>query len=145
VCGDGHWIEALEGCDDGNIANGDGCSRTCEVEDGWTCESNPPNGTCIRPDPSECFTTCGDGIRAGSEECDVDAEGCGEGCKLECGWRCDDGSCAPVCGDGVTAGEEECDDYNTRNGDGTYQAVPVCFQIHHFLCVVCIRTRKGLG
>ena len=24
-----------EDCDDGNTANGDGCSSTCEVEEGW--------------------------------------------------------------------------------------------------------------
>jgi len=26
-----------EACDDGNQANGDGCSKTCQVEPGWTC------------------------------------------------------------------------------------------------------------
>jgi cysteine-rich repeat protein len=32
VCGDG-TIQGLEECDDGNLAGGDGCSATCEVED----------------------------------------------------------------------------------------------------------------
>jgi fibro-slime domain-containing protein len=32
-----------EGCDDGNVGNGDGCSSTCKTEPGWTC-SQPPIG-----------------------------------------------------------------------------------------------------
>jgi cysteine-rich repeat protein len=32
VCGDG-TIQGLEECDDGNLAGGDGCAATCEVED----------------------------------------------------------------------------------------------------------------
>jgi cysteine-rich repeat protein len=24
-------------CDDANVVNGDGCSRTCAIEDGWYC------------------------------------------------------------------------------------------------------------
>ena len=35
-CGDG-VIEALEGCDDGNMANGDGCSALCLEELGYDC------------------------------------------------------------------------------------------------------------
>lgn len=31
VCGDG-ILDTAEGCDDGNVANGDGCSSTCTVE-----------------------------------------------------------------------------------------------------------------
>ena len=30
-CGD-HWISQGEGCDDGNLLDGDGCSSTCQVE-----------------------------------------------------------------------------------------------------------------
>src|SRR6185369_5093958 len=36
VCGDGHQ-EPSEGCDDGNLLAGDGCSATCTVEAGFTC------------------------------------------------------------------------------------------------------------
>ncbi len=36
ACGDG-LIDADEGCDDGNVLDGDGCSATCEIEDGWVC------------------------------------------------------------------------------------------------------------
>ena len=38
VCGDGLLFPG-EGCDDGNTANGDGCSSTCMVEAGSTCIS----------------------------------------------------------------------------------------------------------
>lgn len=36
-CGDA-VRDLLEGCDDGNTENGDGCNDRCEVELGWTCK-----------------------------------------------------------------------------------------------------------
>ena len=39
VCGDSR-IDLPKTCDDGNAAGGDGCSATCEREDGWTCSPN---------------------------------------------------------------------------------------------------------
>lgn len=35
ICGDG--IKYEQQCDDGNTANGDGCSSKCEEEPGWFC------------------------------------------------------------------------------------------------------------
>ncbi|CAK74991.1 unnamed protein product (macronuclear) [Paramecium tetraurelia] len=35
LCGDGLYVH--EGCDDGNLENGDGCSDTCMVEKDWVC------------------------------------------------------------------------------------------------------------
>ncbi|MFP6598953.1 MAG: DUF4215 domain-containing protein, partial [Deltaproteobacteria bacterium] len=32
TCGDGTLESAVEQCDDGNTANGDGCSSYCEIE-----------------------------------------------------------------------------------------------------------------
>ncbi|MCB0368770.1 MAG: hypothetical protein KDD45_04800 [Bdellovibrionales bacterium] len=42
------------GCDDGNTKNGDGCSSTCEVEDGYVCTGGSPHSkdTCVRGLPS---------------------------------------------------------------------------------------------
>ena len=34
-----------ETCDDGNVVSGDGCSSTCLVESGYTCNGGGP-GTC---------------------------------------------------------------------------------------------------
>lgn len=36
ICGDGA-IDASEGCDDGNLLDGDGCAADCLVENGWFC------------------------------------------------------------------------------------------------------------
>ena len=36
-CGDG-VLDAVEACDDGNDADGDGCSASCELEPGFYCE-----------------------------------------------------------------------------------------------------------
>lgn len=36
ICGD-NYVLAVEGCDDGNVVNGDGCSSSCTVETNWSC------------------------------------------------------------------------------------------------------------
>jgi cysteine-rich repeat protein len=35
-CGDGKNF-GLNECDDGNTVDGDGCSSTCDIEEGWIC------------------------------------------------------------------------------------------------------------
>jgi cysteine-rich repeat protein len=40
VCGDGTQTAVYEECDDGNTANGDGCSATCQVEGSLELEPN---------------------------------------------------------------------------------------------------------
>lgn len=47
TCGDGKKF--YDECDDGNTANGDGCSSLCKVESGWTCV----NGSSVTP--SKCY------------------------------------------------------------------------------------------
>jgi len=42
-------VETPEVCDDGNPANGDGCSQLCTVETGWECPS--PGAPCTAIDP----------------------------------------------------------------------------------------------
>lgn len=42
ACGNG-LLDSGESCDDGNAAGGDGCSDTCQIEDGWSCiDPTPP-------------------------------------------------------------------------------------------------------
>lgn len=80
VCGNGKLENngsALEGCDDGNTVDGDGCSSTCTVETGYSCNGDFNT-------PSTCNTVCGDGIMAGSETCDDSNTNSGDGCSSVC-------------------------------------------------------------
>ncbi len=80
-CGDGDVNQPSEACDDGNQTNGDACDNNCTLP------------------------TCGNGIRAGAEQCDGgDAHACnGSTCKPDC-------TCNPFCGDNVQhPPAEECD------------------------------------
>lgn len=114
ICGDG-ILGAGEDCDDANTDADDGCSATCEVEAGYSCDG----------EPSVCTTTCGDGVPAGTETCDdgnaVAGDGCSDLCAPEAGFDCDDQVptlCTPICGDGLVVMGEGCDDAANVDGDG---------------------------
>ncbi|MDC0722629.1 DUF4215 domain-containing protein [Nannocystis bainbridge] len=62
VCGDG-WAGPGEQCDDGNLANGDGCSSACALEDA-TAEIEP-NNTNALADANGIVST-GNGLFTGS-------------------------------------------------------------------------------
>ncbi|XP_040840242.1 pappalysin-2 [Ochotona curzoniae] len=52
-CGDGKVEKSLgEECDDGDLLSGDGCSRACELEEGFHCVG----------EPSLCYVHEGDGV-----------------------------------------------------------------------------------
>ena len=55
-CGDGER-ESYEGCDDGNVIDGDGCSSTCQVEQNWVCTGGSPTtaDTCSCADVSNVY------------------------------------------------------------------------------------------
>ena len=115
TCGDGVRGPG-EVCDDGNRTAGDGCSLTCTIDPGFTCDGAMPD---------VCITTCGDGVRAGAETCDdgdtTGGDGCSATCAVEPGWTCTGVApdvCLPTCGDGVLLGGEACDDGDTTGGDG---------------------------
>jgi cysteine-rich repeat protein len=77
-----------EQCEDGNSANGDGCTSSCTLE------------------------FCGDGIinNNGTEACDPPGTAlCTNSCTIRD---------LAFCGDGEMDGGEECDDGNTDDGDG---------------------------
>ncbi|RXN20770.1 pappalysin-2 isoform X1 [Labeo rohita] len=50
-CGDG-TLQGTEDCDDGNLLDGDGCSKKCQVEPGFKCHGLP----------SLCYVFEGDGV-----------------------------------------------------------------------------------
>ncbi|MDX2170106.1 MAG: hypothetical protein SF182_23750 [Deltaproteobacteria bacterium] len=54
-CGGGS-LDAGEACDDGNVANGDGCSASCAIEPCWSCGGEP--STCA---PLANGNACDDG------------------------------------------------------------------------------------
>jgi cysteine-rich repeat protein len=87
-CGDG-IINNDEECDDANTLSGDGCSRTCKIENRHYC---------------------GDGIINNDEECDdgnlINGDGCNKICEIEI---------PPYCGNAEIEGVEECDDGNNDN------------------------------
>ena len=94
TCGNGR-PDVGEGCDDGNLMGGDGCSAACALETGYTCSGAP----------SSCSPVCGDGLMIGGEACDdngtVPGDGCSATCTIEDGFGClpgDPSVCAPVCG-----------------------------------------------
>lgn len=95
-CGDAK-VDLLAGeqCDDGNTANGDGCSATCQIE---------------------AAPTCGNGMLdiVNGEECDDGNKMAGDGCSPACQLEV----VGLACGNGTKAGAEVCDDGNVTNGDG---------------------------
>jgi cysteine-rich repeat protein len=116
-CGDG-TLQILTGeeCDDGNLQDpnsqdGDGCSKSCQLEPGYVCLG----------EPSTCVLSCGDGALDLNEACDdgnlTDGDGCSDNCQTEAGFDCAGApsTCDTVCGDGFVRGDEECDDANLQD------------------------------
>lgn len=124
-CGDG-VIQEGEVCDDGNILDGDGCSRDCrsdescgngriDLESGEICDdSNTRSGDGCSED-CKSNELCGNGIIDGAvgEVCDDGGIESGDNCSGNC--RSDE-----RCGNGIvdTAVGEVCDDGNQLDGDG---------------------------
>jgi cysteine-rich repeat protein len=71
VCGN-RVVEVGEQCDDGNVANGDGCALNCMIE-------------AIVPQP--IVPICGNGVRESTEQCDdgnvMNGDGCSNMCQVE--------------------------------------------------------------
>ena len=138
-------VDSAEGCDDGNILNGDGCDANCLIEAGLgvcssdsDCQSNScdlATGLC------DVNTNCGD-LNVDSvngESCDNDAgpisgDGCSNICLIEstagvcfANTDCMTGVCNTVsaecaepntCGNSQIENSEGCDDANLDNADG---------------------------
>lgn len=142
ACSNGH-IEGLEGCDDGNTNPGDGCTPTCQLEEGTSCISTSQcefGTVCDLLESNTCepANTCGNGTTETGEFCDdgdlVNGDGCSDTCfvdnrndgatcgqDLECASGiCDISTCEPAntCGNSRQEGAEACDDGALLNGDG---------------------------
>ncbi|EGD72808.1 hypothetical protein PTSG_04535 [Salpingoeca rosetta] len=115
-CGDRfrvHTALAQEECDDGNLRDGDGCSSTCTIEEGYMCIDHGL--------VSVCTGICGDGLKVPADSCDdgnfIDGDGCSSTCEIEPGWKCPfcdpellrTSCCIPWCGDGRLVANEQCD------------------------------------
>ncbi len=120
LCGDGAINQTSEACDDGNLADGDGCSSICSQES--PAEENP------NPIPT---SLCGNGVITDNEACDDHntsaGDGCSATCTLEPGFSCaaNPSACTTICGDGIIAGAESCDDENTDSTDGCSSACAI--------------------
>ncbi|CAD8154480.1 unnamed protein product [Paramecium octaurelia] len=142
ICGDGIQ-KSTEECDDGNTLNGDGCSKQCKIEIGYSCVGNI------------CTSICGDGIKISNEKCDdgnvLGGDGCNEMCVIENLYQCSGGSqagkdtCILNCGDGIRDETEQCDDNNVDDGDGCSQYCKIesgygCIKQtqSHDLCFKCL-------
>ena len=140
--------EQQEQCDDGNTVDGDGCSSTCEIEEGVHCYLDSAcQSACTQP-------ACGNGIVEVGEACDdgnaADGDGCSSACEIEEGFLCVAEvvfACAdlekayvPVfpsmsrlssrcleagCGNGIVEVGEACDDGNAAAGDGCSSACEI--------------------
>jgi cysteine-rich repeat protein len=147
ICGDG-TIGYGEECEDGNVANNDGCSATClyegdaqacgngvvepaageDCDDGNANDGDGCSAICLAEGSGSIGATCGnadvafDAVTFAGEECDDGNAIRGDGCSNECLWE---GSPTlsevggAICGNGsVETPAEECDDNNFTDGDG---------------------------
>ena len=122
LCGDA-VVEGVEGCDDGNRDDGDGCSSDCRIETPAACGDGvvdvPSGERCddgvLNSDttPDACRNVCppprgGEGVVAGGVVF-VGGGGCTEECREPS---------TETCGDGIIQPPEECDDGNEVPDDG---------------------------
>ncbi len=141
VCGDTHK-DVGEQCDDGNVANRDGCNSTCQIE---TNQCEVPNPLDYNGDfkfsiaDAVIFTgyyNTNNILADANKNAVVDYgdylcaqpyyAGVAYSCTLSCA------AYTPICGDTHKDAGEQCDDGNTTNGDGcsstcqTEIPAPVC-------------------
>jgi cysteine-rich repeat protein len=79
-CGDAIIADSEE-CDDGNLVGFDGCTASCEVQGGWTCETVNGVSECSCA-TGDCGRTCysdedGDGVTGTPQSVDVNSD-CGD-------------------------------------------------------------------
>jgi cysteine-rich repeat protein len=123
-CGDGDKT-GTETCDDGNTADGDGCSAICRVETGYTC-TGEGIGSCTEDDECALMT---DNCPVGTTCANLPGTFT---CLCEPGFAWDGMECVAGCGDGDLQAPEACDDSNTNKGDGCTEN---CLQESGYFCM----------
>ena len=106
------------------IYSNDGCSSTCQVEEGWECKSTIKSidgygkTTTENLIPGQCTKLCGNGKVDSGEQCDNGGNnGDSKACTLECKNN--------VCGDGKKyLNVEQCD--KGANNDDTKACTSIC-------------------
>ncbi|CAI2382812.1 unnamed protein product [Moneuplotes crassus] len=140
-CGDGvvQLAPRMLECDDGNLDNGDGCSKQCTVEDKYVCVVDKTMG-----DRSYCQLICGNGILdTDTEVCDDGNYGSGDGCESNCTVTskhiCEQipgqpSYCTPICGNSEVNpdNDETCDDGNNLDFDGCSKD---CIIEPNYICI----------
>ena len=124
VCGDGLLAtSAGENWDDKNVVSGDGCSSTCQVENGYQWSQNPTTNISV------CIKSWGNGIIDSSEQWDdgnvINTDGWNDACQIEEGYewtilpsKGNMSYCSRVCGNSKIDTGEQWDDGNFNLGDG---------------------------
>lgn len=82
-CGNG-MNDGAEGCDDGNRTDGDGCSATCTVEAGFTCDTTMEPSVCEATAPTDGGMGTDAGMRTDAGMMPIEEEG-GCGCRASSG------------------------------------------------------------
>ncbi len=117
ICGD-NVVNGTDGCDDGNMVNGDGCDNNCKPSECGNGQVDPATEECddnnsVNGDgcDNNCKTTaCGNGVVTGTEVCDDGNAVNGDGC---------DNNCTNTgCGNTIVTAGETCDDGGLVDGDG---------------------------
>ncbi|MBK8253325.1 MAG: hypothetical protein IPK82_11755 [Polyangiaceae bacterium] len=111
-CGDGD-LKPPEGCDDGNIAGGDGCTPNCTKEPGYFCMGEGP-GSCV--DINEC---AGMGACLPTETCMNEIGSFTCTCNL---------AIAAVCGDPPVCIDTQSDVFNCGGCDSVCLPNQGCFK-----------------
>jgi MYXO-CTERM domain-containing protein len=141
LCGN-NVHEVGEACDDGNHADGDGCSSACLIETGIACAASGAtscaSGVCDvigQPAPGICEAAgaCGNAVLDATEGCDdgnvAPADSCGATCKIESGSPCaasGDPSCeSGVCDVTGQVAPGQCEPVDTC-GNGRIDATDAC-------------------